>query len=97
MVVVKLNDTKNAMACRYLNLSNNLLYNNFTMNGSMSKSTFLKILRSCKIFKKPHRETDLCDYCEWSKTTQMEFSRRLRKIKNYVFPENLNFSKISGE
>ena len=96
MVTVKLDDITETRPCRYLNQSQRSLYDNFATKFSMSKSTFLKILRSSKIFKKPFRETDLCDYCEWSKDVSKEFSLRLRKIENYICSESVNFSEIIG-
>ena len=53
-------------AVRYLNDNNSELYKKYSSacDYRISKSTFENYLNSSMIFKKPHRDTDLCEYCE---------------------------------
>jgi len=50
-------------------------YNKFFLKNNISFSTFKNKL--CKRFKKPHRLSDLCDYCEYGKV-------RINLIISYV-------------
>ena len=40
------------------------LYNQFPFKSELSKSTFIKYVQISGQFKKPHRLSDLCEYCE---------------------------------
>jgi hypothetical protein len=40
----------------------NDIYSSFEFKNNVSKSSFTKYKN--RIFKKPHRASDLCDYCE---------------------------------
>lgn len=57
------------------------LYKKFPLADKMSKETFFKYLRKSGEFKKPHRLTDLCDYCEKGKELEKKIAKNLETLK----------------
>ena len=57
------------------------LYKRFPLADKMSKETFFKYLRKSGEFKKPHRLTDLCDYCEKGKELEKKIAKNLETLK----------------
>lgn len=52
------------------------LYKRFPLADKMTIGTFYKyMLKSCE-FKKPHRLTDLCDYCEKGKELEKKIAKK---------------------
>ena len=57
-------DRRTMQPVRYLDENFNELYQQFPFKDELSKSTFLRYIRSSGQYKKPHRLSDLCEYCE---------------------------------
>jgi hypothetical protein len=77
-----------------------VLYNKFVAtlpnNQNISKNTFRKYQKLARIYKKPHRLTDICDYCFWGKKTQESITKFL-KGENFVFDaSDFESEKIFG-
>lgn len=64
---------------RYLNDSVTVLFRDFPFKDELSISTFRKYLHERKIFKRPYRFTDLCDYCEWAKSIRSIIANLVQK------------------
>ena len=73
------NFDKNVPA-RYLEGNLIELYKNFPLANQMSKETFFKYLNKSGEFKKPHRLTDLCDYCEKGKELEKKIGKSLEML-----------------
>ena len=76
---------------RYLNDCNKVLFQNFPLKNELSDGTFFKYMKNENIYKKPFRLTDLCNLCEWEKTTRTNIKKEL-KTNNKEF-DHLNFDK----
>ena len=50
----------------------------------ISRSAFLKYLNNNRQYKKPHRLTDLCDYCEWGRYTKFEIKEIISSIESEI-------------
>lgn len=72
---------------RYLEENQTELYKKFPLNNRVQKTSFHKYLTKDRIFKKPHRLTDLCEYCEKLREIKPELSVELVKF-GYNLPEN---------
>ena len=57
----------------------------------MSFFTFRKYLKAEKIYKKPHRMTDLCNLCEWAKNIKINIKKDLKNKS--IELDYLNFDK----
>lgn len=84
---------------RYLNTSISEAYQNFERKNEISFSCFYSYVGDN--FKKPHRLTDLCEYCELGKKLKKELSQNTKllglDLVNHLFQkeienESLNFS-----
>ena len=53
----------------YRNMSYRSLYSTFSLKNKLGFSTFRKNIKN--IYKKPHRFSDLCDYCERGKVSHL--------------------------
>ena len=60
----------------------------------ISKSTFFKYLNINKQYKKPHRLTDLCDYCEWARNAKSDINIYLKANKEFELKENFEVEKL---
>lgn len=67
--------TKEVIPVRYRSDTLVYIYNNSHVSNEISYSTFSKHV--AHQFKKPHRLTDLCDYCEYGKSLYDEIIREL--------------------
>lgn len=56
----------------------------------MSKETFFKYLKKSGEFKKPHRLTDLCDYCEKGKELKKKIANSLKIHFDYTCTERMD-------
>ena len=59
---------------RYLDENMIELYKQFPFRNEISKSTFVKYLKKTGQFKKPHRFSDLCEYCEKVNYSKLVFN-----------------------
>lgn len=81
---------------RYLEDNQLELYKKFPLKDQVKKATFRHYLIKSRIFKKPHRMTDLCDYCEKLRNFKPELDSGLSKF-GYNRPEtgiNIEDAKI---
>lgn len=60
-------------SARYLEDNQIELFKAYSSADQISKTTFIKYLKKSRLFKKPCRLTDLCEYCE-----------KLKKIKKSI-------------
>ena len=60
---------------RYMSLTFRQAFDSFVQKDQMVLSTFKKYTKN--IFKKPHRLSDLCDYCEQGKVFKIFYLKRL--------------------
>ena len=88
----KLNTTEK-VPIRYL--SDNLMesYKKIPFRNNFHFSTYYKYLKKEKIFKKPHRFTDLCNVCEWAKDAHIQIKSSLQN-ENFQFFNN--FAEIDA-
>lgn len=78
---------------RYLENNKIELYNSFKFRDQVARSTFYRYVNKSKVFKNPHRLTDMCDYCEKALTLKDEIVKNLKTLK-YEFQE-FNLDDIS--
>lgn len=71
---------------RYLEDNKIELYKKFPLKDQVKKATFHRYLIKSKIFKKPHRLTDLCEYCEKLRSIKPDVESGLEKF-GYNRPE----------
>lgn len=83
---------KEILACRYLKLSKKDAYQNFEHRDKMSYKTFHYSMG--KVFKKPHRETDKCDYCEQGKILKQKIFDFVKTTEIYT-PDGFVFDSKS--
>lgn len=62
-------ENQKLLPVRYLEERQVELYKNFEHKNRVKKSTFHRYVKKSGIFKKPHRLTDLCEYCEKLRST----------------------------
>ena len=79
----------NLLTTRYLNDTKAALYKKFPFRNHISKSSFYRYIKAANQFKKPHRLTDLCDYCEWAKKTSRNFNE-IMQTENYSSGDTFN-------
>lgn len=85
--MIKIN--KQDISVRYLNTSFSEAYRSFKRKNELSFSTFYSYIG--KQYKKPHRLTDLCEYCELGKKTKKEL---FNSAKNLNFKCNHQYYEI---
>ena len=73
--------TKELKAVRYMDCSMNEAFRTFPLKEEISFSTFGLYLG--KIYKKPHRLTDLCRYCEHGIEIKNQLTSFLKKNNNF--------------
>lgn len=79
----------NKIPARYLDDQKSELYKLFPFSNEISKSTFNKYACLSGVFKRPHRWTDLCDYCEKGVKLKHELIKDF-KMKNFEIEENFS-------
>lgn len=92
VMVIDSNKIKQNIPVRYSNISWIEAYKSFSYRNELSFSTFYKYID--KIYKKPHRKTDLCQYCHEGKGLKREIVRYCSEY-HYVLefePNNLSLS-----
>ena len=75
---------------RYLHETQEVIYTQFPLKDSVSKSCFLDYLLSRKQFKKAYRFTDLCEYCEWAREAKVELSKILRHFSDFQYGDKFD-------
>ena len=73
---------KQLQPVRYLDENFSELYNQFPFRDELSKSSFVKYLTISGKFRKPHRLSDLCEYCETVRIFLSLFFLILSYLKN---------------
>ena len=92
LVINKDQDDENfgtKVSARYLEKNQFELYKNFSLAKLLSIETFLKYLRKSRVYKKPHRLTDLCDYCEKGKELEKKIAKSLKAL-NYEWKDRVD-------
>ena len=79
-------DDQKLIPVRYLEERQIELYKKFPLKQQVAKSTFKKYLTQSRIYKKPQRLTDMCDYCETLKKLSPELIKGLRNY-GYNVPD----------
>ena len=86
-----LSDNKTELYKQFYENNTNLIAN---QNLKMCKTTFNKYLNETQIYKKPHRLTDLCDYCEFGLKLKKELSSILIADQQEQMAENFDINEI---
>jgi hypothetical protein len=92
----KINGDKEQVTVQYLNATKSECYNTFEHKDQMAFETFRRSIPNN--FKKPHRETDLCEYCEYGnrlKNRIIEFAQFCYLIPNAS--DRNNYFKLHKE
>ena len=71
------------MPVRYLENNLTETYKMFPFKDTISKTTFIKYLKINKVYKKPFRLTDLCDFCEWYNTASLEVKAAVNQFDDF--------------
>ena len=71
----KISNTYIDTLVRYCNVSKRKAYESFEYKNELCEASFNKYVE--KIYKKPHRLTDLCDYCKIGLVLEKEFKNFL--------------------
>lgn len=84
---------KELVHVRYLEERQIELYKKFPDNDRVKKTTFHNYLAKSRIFKKPHRLTDLCEYCEKLRTIIVDLNKGLanygyKRVETGIDAEN---------
>jgi hypothetical protein len=96
------NDEKTDIAVQHRNETLEIIYDNFPFKNEIKFSTFCKYID--KKFKKPHRLSDLCEYCEHGRNLKKKISNLLEvvgyagifeceNILNYINSDFLEFTE----
>lgn len=72
----------------YLNDNKIEIYKTFEYADKVSKATFFNYLKRSGRFKKPHRLTDLCNYCENLRDLKRNLPHELEKFNCYTGENN---------
>jgi hypothetical protein len=70
-------------AVRYLDDNVLELYKSCPFKNEFSLSTFKKYKLREKIFKKPHRLSDLCEFCEQIRKLKLKLSKKIESFPSY--------------
>jgi hypothetical protein len=80
------NSNKPPIPCRYLNITKIAAYKNFRYRNKISYKTFHYLIE--KKIKKPHKDSDLCEYCQTGKTLKKKI---INFMNEYEIKNNLSF------
>ena len=87
---------KEIVTVRYLNCSFKEAYRKFKFKKEICFTTFCKYIQ--KRYKKPHRLTDICRYCEYGlemKKEVIKFAKENDYLQNSLVPSENSNSKIN--
>ena len=76
-IITTINGKKQVVNVRYLKCRLFEAYSSFPFKNGLSFSSFVKY--TGKEFKKPHRQSDKCDYCEEAKDIKRIIEKELLK------------------
>lgn len=75
------NEFKPLMSIRYLEDNQVELFKQFPEANQLCKKTFVHYLKKDGRFKKPHRLTDMCEYCEELRKLRQCLSNNLQQLR----------------
>ena len=86
MVIVKdkITQVKRFASVRYLKDNGVELYKKFEFKRKLCMKTFLKYKKLSKIYKKSHRLTDICEYCEAQRQIKFNLKKKIKDFGNVI-------------
>jgi hypothetical protein len=79
---------------RYLNDTQKEIWKKSPLYNLISEQTFYNYKNINNQFKKPHRFTDLCDYCLWAKTVKNQIISTISSLEGVPFIDEFNVQNL---